>query len=844
MFRSSQQIPAGLNCMDLQMASKSPSHTSPMPVGSPLLCEEGRAYITDPTTGRHICMCNLGVGPDVHYHHSQMGADARKHVTLPGGSPCIGFDGSPMCPPMIRGLAIRPERMSSYVSAGLSGQSIALEPSFVSPHYSYLYPGLDVNGPMRKAATRETTGPLKAWLNEHKKNPYPTKAEKIMLAIITRMTLTQVSTWFANARRRLKKENKMYPGERDSRADDDDDDDFNDNNPDNSLSYSIDPSKKGNDDSDNEDINVDDSDCTEEDGDCDSNLDPNSVQIYPALGGQHPQNKLWSYEQHPGFPTDLRMRGFEPQPGAGTIERRPEKTGPDVAATNERPGATTNVETSGSDSQSGSSSKTTESQSGNSSKTKPKIWSISEIIRPTSPADRHKYKTAASPPSRKHPSLPPPHLTKTPPGINGSCFLTFPNFQSPVTSAPFQQFPFLPHSSVAHPYLTESKLVNVSKTSPWAQNNCAEEHSGTSSESNLKNTNGIDNGRRNVFDTCGNQKISPEGNRFQESAHFDDDSIRGKRVLPSLTDSPPSKMARVTSGRGFEVLSGMGRQSSSLGFSGQLISHGSSGQLISHVSNDRLISNRSTDRLNIHGSSDRLNSHGPTDRLNTHGPSDRLNSHGPSDRLNTHGPTDRLNNHGPTDQLNSHGPTDRLNSHGPSDRLNTHGPSDRLNSHGPNSHGPNSHGPNSHGPNSHGSSNRPRSHGSSGPSPGHFDQPKRRSSTEVLADSVCSAHTPTNPGSKGDHSPVNPHHRGDNSSADGYNRGHHSPGDSGSKGDHSPVSLYNKGDHSPLLYNKGDHSPVSLYNKGDHSPADSLSDQPGSQPTEETPTALNLQLTT
>lgn len=41
------------------------------------------------------------------------------------------------------------------------------------------------------------------------KNPYPTKGEKIMLAIITKMTLTQVSTWFANARRRLKKENKM-----------------------------------------------------------------------------------------------------------------------------------------------------------------------------------------------------------------------------------------------------------------------------------------------------------------------------------------------------------------------------------------------------------------------------------------------------------------------------------------------------------------------------------------------------------------------------------------------------------------------------------------------------------
>ncbi|KAL3318970.1 hypothetical protein Ciccas_002365 [Cichlidogyrus casuarinus] len=61
----------------------------------------------------------------------------------------------------------------------------------------------------RKNATRESTATLKAWLQEHIKNPYPTKGEKIMLAIITKMTLTQVSTWFANARRRLKKENKM-----------------------------------------------------------------------------------------------------------------------------------------------------------------------------------------------------------------------------------------------------------------------------------------------------------------------------------------------------------------------------------------------------------------------------------------------------------------------------------------------------------------------------------------------------------------------------------------------------------------------------------------------------------
>ena len=78
-----------------------------------------------------------------------------------------------------------------------------------SPAY-YPYGQFQYGDPGRpKNATRESTSTLKAWLNEHRKNPYPTKGEKIMLAIITKMTLTQVSTWFANARRRLKKENKM-----------------------------------------------------------------------------------------------------------------------------------------------------------------------------------------------------------------------------------------------------------------------------------------------------------------------------------------------------------------------------------------------------------------------------------------------------------------------------------------------------------------------------------------------------------------------------------------------------------------------------------------------------------
>ncbi|KAI1901900.1 hypothetical protein AGOR_G00039190 [Albula goreensis] len=94
-------------------------------------------------------------------------------------------------------------------SPGVHPASFAAHPSTAFyPYGQYQY-----GDPSRaKSATRESTSTLKAWLQEHKKNPYPTKGEKIMLAIITKMTLTQVSTWFANARRRLKKENKVTWG--------------------------------------------------------------------------------------------------------------------------------------------------------------------------------------------------------------------------------------------------------------------------------------------------------------------------------------------------------------------------------------------------------------------------------------------------------------------------------------------------------------------------------------------------------------------------------------------------------------------------------------------------------
>ncbi|CAL1594710.1 unnamed protein product [Knipowitschia caucasica] len=94
--------------------------------------------------------------------------------------------------------------ISNFLSPGFDSSALdfhAFAP--LGPCLPYVDPAF------RKNATRDATATLKAWLSEHRKNPYPTKGEKIMLAIVTKMSLTQVSTWFANARRRLKKENKM-----------------------------------------------------------------------------------------------------------------------------------------------------------------------------------------------------------------------------------------------------------------------------------------------------------------------------------------------------------------------------------------------------------------------------------------------------------------------------------------------------------------------------------------------------------------------------------------------------------------------------------------------------------
>ncbi|XP_029445800.1 iroquois-class homeodomain protein IRX-1 [Rhinatrema bivittatum] len=116
--------------------------------------------------------------------------------------------------PYTTDLALFSQMGSQYELKENPGVHPATFAAHTSPGY-YPYGQFQYGDPGRpKNATRESTSTLKAWLNEHRKNPYPTKGEKIMLAIITKMTLTQVSTWFANARRRLKKENKVTWGTR------------------------------------------------------------------------------------------------------------------------------------------------------------------------------------------------------------------------------------------------------------------------------------------------------------------------------------------------------------------------------------------------------------------------------------------------------------------------------------------------------------------------------------------------------------------------------------------------------------------------------------------------------
>ncbi|XP_052817498.1 iroquois-class homeodomain protein irx-3-like [Mya arenaria] len=173
-------------------------------------CDTGRPVMLDPVTGAAVCSCQLKAGlpaylarvpslPETMYGAGTM-QQFPPNVVMGTTEATANFFQTNM----------KSERGADGLKMATSGLHAPyyLEHLVAAHPYNALYPGFDLNSARRKNATRETTSALKAWLFEHRKNPYPTKGEKIMLAIITRMTLTQVSTWFANARRRLKKESK------------------------------------------------------------------------------------------------------------------------------------------------------------------------------------------------------------------------------------------------------------------------------------------------------------------------------------------------------------------------------------------------------------------------------------------------------------------------------------------------------------------------------------------------------------------------------------------------------------------------------------------------------------
>lgn len=52
----------------------------------------------------------------------------------------------------------------------------------------------------KRQALQDMARPLKQWLYKHRDNPYPTKTEKILLALGSQMTLVQVTAADAPAR--------------------------------------------------------------------------------------------------------------------------------------------------------------------------------------------------------------------------------------------------------------------------------------------------------------------------------------------------------------------------------------------------------------------------------------------------------------------------------------------------------------------------------------------------------------------------------------------------------------------------------------------------------------------
>lgn len=67
----------------------------------------------------------------------------------------------------------------------------------------------------KRQALQDMARPLKQWLYKHRDNPYPTKTEKILLALGSQMTLVQVIqtplTWVSPLAAGEQKHSKIAP---------------------------------------------------------------------------------------------------------------------------------------------------------------------------------------------------------------------------------------------------------------------------------------------------------------------------------------------------------------------------------------------------------------------------------------------------------------------------------------------------------------------------------------------------------------------------------------------------------------------------------------------------------
>ncbi|KAJ7808869.1 hypothetical protein B0H14DRAFT_3481931 [Mycena olivaceomarginata] len=91
-------------------------------------------------------------------------------------------------------------------AAGVHQYSMPSTPALNSPNRSPQAPSSTlVDRPQRKRGKlpKETTDFLKAWLHRHSDHPYPSEEEKKQLCHATGLSMSQVSNWMINARRRI-----------------------------------------------------------------------------------------------------------------------------------------------------------------------------------------------------------------------------------------------------------------------------------------------------------------------------------------------------------------------------------------------------------------------------------------------------------------------------------------------------------------------------------------------------------------------------------------------------------------------------------------------------------------